>query len=183
MRVGSDFSMSRIRSKKWQHFSTSVPPVRDGEAVPVVDLAQKGEAVLADREHLQLADQPRTRPRDEPRDRRDVPVLHAAPEHRLGAAGGARRRTRPRRAPPSPRSRPPPCTAASRRGSACRWQRRSRTTSMWWSLGVQTTTSTSGEATNSVYSVCTVTLSTSAPISFRHSTRPPERVRGCRRSP
>ncbi len=57
------------------------------EAVPVSDLLEEGEAVLADRDHLRDAHSARLDLVDQAGDRRHVPVLEADPGDRVPAFG------------------------------------------------------------------------------------------------
>ena len=57
------------------------------EAIPVANLLEEGEAVLADRDHLRDADGTRRNLVDQAGDRRHVPVLKADPGDRVPALG------------------------------------------------------------------------------------------------
>ncbi len=57
------------------------------EAIPVANLLEEGEAVLADRDHLRDADGTRRNLVDQASDRRHVPVLKADPGDRVPALG------------------------------------------------------------------------------------------------
>ena len=114
-------------------FSTSVPPVLALEAVPVADLGEEREAVLADRHHAGRPTAPLSTRRTSSAIARHVAVLQPDPGDRLGRAGGGERRS----ASGSPR---PWCTTASRPARAARWRGRRATMSMCVWSGVATTT-------------------------------------------
>jgi hypothetical protein len=59
------------------------------EAVPVADLHEEGEPVLADRHHPRGADRAAVHLLDEAGDRRHVAVLEAHPDHRVAPARSA----------------------------------------------------------------------------------------------
>ena len=103
------------------------------EAVPVADLVQEREAVLADRHHAHVADGAAAHLGEQPLRRRHVAVLEPHP-HDCGRA--ARRRPGRRRRGSRRRS----CTAASRPARAARCRGRRRGSSRWVWFGEAMTT-------------------------------------------
>ena len=81
--------MRFIRSKKWQVFSTSVPPVLAVSRFQSPTLVQEREAVLAHRDHPRRADHAAVDEPDQLGGRRHVPVLEADPRDRRRPAAGA----------------------------------------------------------------------------------------------
>ena len=103
------------------------------EAVPVADLGEEREAVLAHRHHPRSADGAVVHEADELGGGRHVAVLQADPGDRAGRADGGE-------LDQALGSRRPSCTAASRRARGHRWPARRRRRRRGCGSGVATTT-------------------------------------------